>query len=132
MINFRGLMQIHIPALWSVIAPPRVQVFLWLVFYNEIMTGDNLKKRNTKKSEQHYEFYSDLETVHIFFFERVVAKQIWRNVSPFLQRNLGTDMFSISISWIASKLLANVNSICAAVLWSLWKFSNNMIFNHHP
>lgn len=41
-------------------------------------------------------------------------------------------MLSVSSCWIASKKLTAVNSIYAAVLWSLCKFHNNMIFNHHP
>lgn len=35
-INFRGIVPTFIPAVWSVVAPPRVQVFLWLVSQNKI------------------------------------------------------------------------------------------------
>lgn len=50
-INFRRVKQIYIPSIWSVIIPPKVQVFLWLVSHNKIMTRDNLKKRKMNKQK---------------------------------------------------------------------------------
>jgi hypothetical protein len=44
-INFRGVMPIHVPAVWKLKIPPRVHVFLWLLFNNKLLTRDNLNKR---------------------------------------------------------------------------------------
>jgi len=40
-ISFRGVQQIHTPVVWSLLIPPRVQVFLWLLCNNRILTRDN-------------------------------------------------------------------------------------------
>jgi hypothetical protein len=43
-ITYRGITPHFIPALWSLIVPPRVHVFLWLLSNNKLMKRDNLKK----------------------------------------------------------------------------------------
>lgn len=47
-INFRGIMPLYIPALWSLVVPPRIHIFIWLLSHNRIMTRDNLKKKTLK------------------------------------------------------------------------------------
>jgi hypothetical protein len=44
-VNFRGVMPAHIPAVWRVKVQPRVHVFLWLLANNRLLTRDNLVKR---------------------------------------------------------------------------------------
>jgi hypothetical protein len=44
-INFRGVLPIYTLAVWSLIIPPRVQFFLWLMSKDKIPTRDNLGKR---------------------------------------------------------------------------------------
>ena len=44
-ISFRGVQQIHTPVVWKLLIPPRVQVFLWLLCKNRILTRDNLGMR---------------------------------------------------------------------------------------
>jgi hypothetical protein len=44
-INFRGVMPVHISAVWRLRIHPRVHVFLWLLFNNKLLTRDNLQKR---------------------------------------------------------------------------------------
>jgi hypothetical protein len=48
-INFRGITPIFIPAVWKIVVPPRIHVFLWLIMHKKIMTRDNMKKRNLNK-----------------------------------------------------------------------------------
>jgi hypothetical protein len=36
---------VFIPAIWKVVVPPKVQLFLWLLSHNKLATVDNLKKR---------------------------------------------------------------------------------------
>jgi hypothetical protein len=43
LINFRGIKQSFLPAVWKLKIPPRVQVFLWLFSQNKVMTRDNLR-----------------------------------------------------------------------------------------
>lgn len=37
-INFRGVKPVYIPSVWSIVVPPRIQVFLWLLAHNKLMT----------------------------------------------------------------------------------------------
>jgi hypothetical protein len=40
-INFRGVVPINIPVVWKIKIPPRIQIFLWLLSHNKLMTVDN-------------------------------------------------------------------------------------------
>ena len=44
-LSFRGVMPIHIPAVWQLNVPPRVHIFLWLLYNNKLLTRDNLQKK---------------------------------------------------------------------------------------
>jgi hypothetical protein len=44
-VNFRGIMPTHIPTMRNIHAPPRVNVFLWLLAYNKFFTKENLNKQ---------------------------------------------------------------------------------------
>ena len=48
-VNFRGVRQIYLLAVWQLKIPPRVQIFLWLFSQNKIMTRDNLRARGIVK-----------------------------------------------------------------------------------
>lgn len=74
-INFRGVKPIFIPSVWSVVVPPRTQVFLWLLAHNKLMTKNNLLKRGIDKNPECL-FCSEQERVDHLFFECVVAKNI--------------------------------------------------------
>lgn len=43
-INFRGITPIHVPAVWHLKIPPRIQFFLWLLSKNKTLTRDNLSR----------------------------------------------------------------------------------------
>lgn len=72
-INFRGVQPIYIPSVWSITVPPRIQVFLWLLSHNKLMTKDNLLKRGIEKPPKCM-FCSEHESVDHLFFDCVVAK----------------------------------------------------------
>lgn len=75
-------------------------------------------------------FYSEHETINHLFFDCVVAKIIWQHISSFFNLNLGENLLSIARYWPASKYHAATNSVCASVLWSIWKLRNAHIFNN--
>ena len=54
---------------------------------------------------------------------------MWLEISLFFYKPFGQSLESISSMWIAGKKHAALNSICAAVLWSIWKLRNDLIFN---
>ena len=81
---------------------------------------------------EHCMFCTDEESIQHLFFDCIVAKNVWRVVSGFFNTPLGSDYTSVARFWIANKKHAVLNSVCASVLWSLWKIRNNMVFNGHP
>lgn len=44
-INHRGVISTYVHAVWKLHIPPRVQIFLWLLSKNKLLTRDNLAKR---------------------------------------------------------------------------------------
>jgi hypothetical protein len=65
-INNRGVVPIHTPAVCRLHVPPRLQVFLWLFANNKILTRDNLAKRRLV-SDMSCMFCSELESCrHLF------------------------------------------------------------------
>jgi len=84
-INFRGVKSVHVPAVWSLKIPPRVHCFLWLFSKNKDLTRDNLGKRR-KVNDPTCLFCCETESVRHLFFECVVAKQMWSDISDTLGR----------------------------------------------
>jgi hypothetical protein len=50
-ISYRGVTPIYIPAIWSIVVPPKIQLFLWLS-HNKLAIVDNLNKKGFKKPGQ--------------------------------------------------------------------------------
>jgi hypothetical protein len=72
-ISYRGVKHVYIPAIWSIVVPPKIHLFLWLVAYNKLATVDNLTKKGLMKNPQCC-FCNENESVSHLFFECVVAK----------------------------------------------------------
>jgi mannosylglycoprotein endo-beta-mannosidase len=66
-INFGGVMPIYIPAVWNLIVPPRVHIFLWILSHNKLMTRDNLLKRKMNKPMCCIFCSKDESIVHLLF-----------------------------------------------------------------
>ena len=62
------------------------------------------------------------------FFDCCIAKLIWQYVSKFLDLNLGIDFESVARFWLGNKKHLVTNAVSAAVLWSFWKFRNELCF----
>jgi len=75
-INFRGVQPVFVPAVWNIKVPPKIQVFLWLLSNNKLMTVDNLAKRGVDKPKN-CRFCDEIETINHLFFQCVVARKIW-------------------------------------------------------
>lgn len=93
------------------------------------MSKDNLAKSGILKPLECI-FCNEIENINHLFFECTVAKQIWTLASEFLSLELGTDYLSIAKFWLANNKHMALNSICACVLWNMWKFRNAFIFDN--
>ena len=128
-INFRGVVPVFIPSVWKIISPSRVNIFLWLLANNKLMTKYNLKKRGIEKPPECL-FCSENESIQHLFFDCVVAKQIWKHVSDFFCLSVGSDYMSIAHFWPGHSKHACLNSVAAYVLWCIWKLRNDHVFNN--
>lgn len=106
--------------------PPRIHIFLWLVAYNKIMTRDNMQKRNMGKPVECV-FCLEHESVQHLFFDCLITKLVWEEISSFFSKQLGISVELMTSCWVAGKKMDTINSVVAAVLWSLWKHRNNSL-----
>ena len=75
-INHRGVKPVYVQSVWNLKIPPRIQIFLWLLSKNKILTRTNLAKRK-KLDDLSCLFCSETESVHHLFFDCCVAKCMW-------------------------------------------------------
>jgi hypothetical protein len=128
-INFRGVQTIDVHAIWKLKVPPKIQFFLWLVYYKKLLTRDNLSKR------QHVDdltcvFCNEIESCDHLFWECAVAKEAWEE----MKRITGThvtinSLCDLSSLWPNKDRIAS-NMVHAALLRALWRLRNDLVFNH--
>lgn len=99
-IYIRGLISVYTPALWKLSIPPRVQIFLWLLSHNKLLTRNNLCRRQNV-NDRTCETCSELEDIYHLFFECNIAKVCWKEISDLLNLNLGHDYEFIAKWWIS-------------------------------
>ena len=63
------------------------------------------------------------------FFECVVAREVWKNISALPGVTSVSDYLSVARLWICEKTHKISNIVHAAVLWTLWKYRNDLCFN---
>jgi hypothetical protein len=63
------------------------------------------------------------------FFECVVAKEVWKQISKMTGVKLQVNLLLVSSMWICEKTQQIPNIVHAAVLWSIWKIRNDLCFN---
>jgi hypothetical protein len=117
-INFRGVTLVYVPVVWSLMIPPRVHFFLWLLPKNKLLTRDNLEKRR-RVDDNTCLFCNELETVHHLFYECVVATRIWEAIPEVDGFQIGQNFESVARCWLCNKKFGLVNMLSSAACWSL-------------
>jgi hypothetical protein len=56
---------------------------------------------------------------------------LWKDINEVLGVNVGHDFESVAKSWLNENKFKLVNICTTAILWSLWKTRNDMIFSGH-
>jgi len=126
-INHHGVTPVYVRAVWKLTAPPRVQIFLWLLSKNKLLTRDNLAKRR-EVSDNACLFCSEPETIHPLFFDCCIAQALWAILSNSLDL-IGIWSFEyVATLWLANKRHLLTNAVIAAALWCLWKLRNKLCF----
>jgi len=126
-VNFRGIFPVFVSSIWKLHIPPRVQFFLWLLSKNKLLTRDNLAKRRSVNDNTCL-LCSEKESINHVFFECCVAKLVLDYISEILGLSIGHDFESVASFWLANKKHKVTNTISVAVLWSFWKFRNELCF----
>lgn len=85
----------YIPAVWKLHVPPRVHFFLWLLSKNKLLTRGNVEKRKNIDCNECL-FCSEKESVQHLFFECVVAKRMWNELSGILHLDIGLNFESVA------------------------------------
>ena len=85
-INNHGVKPVFVHAVWKLKIPPRVQIFLWLLSKNKLLTRDNLAKRRNV-DDKTCVFCSEPESIYHLFFECRVVKRLWCELSECLSLN---------------------------------------------
>jgi hypothetical protein len=117
-MNFRGVKQIHTPAVWGLKIPLRVHFFLWLLTQNKTLTRDNVKKRKSIEDDRCL-FCCEKETVNHLFFDCVVARQVWSVIFECLELNCNICFESVATLWLSNKKHIVTNMFTSAALWGL-------------
>jgi hypothetical protein len=112
---------------WKIIVPPRIHIFLWLVANNKILTRDNLSKRKSL-DDMSCLFCSESESASHLFFNCCVAKYAWETLSEILNFWTRQDFESVAKLWLQNKKYKFVNLCTTAMLWTLWKSRNELVF----
>lgn len=73
-------------------------------------------------------FYCEIETTHHLFFECVVAKRMWIEISYCVDLNVGSCFESIGKLWLSNKKFVVTNIFTSAALWGLCKLRNCFFF----
>ena len=128
-INFRGVSPGNSISIWNIKVPLRIHIFLWLVSNNKLLTRDNLQKRQTVDNASCL-FCSDPENVDHLFFGCVVAIELWRVIFDISNKHLGMSIDDMLEWWSDNKNHPADCLLHSAVLWTLWKYRNDICFNH--
>jgi hypothetical protein len=127
-INFRGVQTIDIQSVWKIKVPPKIQFFLWLVFYRKLLTRDNLSKR------QHVDdptcvFCNEIESCDHLFYDCAIVVAAWNEIQRITgSQNAIKQLYDLSSLW-SNKDRIVTNMIHAAILRAIWLMRNDLVFN---
>jgi hypothetical protein len=127
-INFKGIVPVHVHLAWKIKVPPKIHFFLWLLAHRKTLTRDNLVKRQNV-DDLTCLCSNELETCDLFF-DCAVATAVWAEARKFLKlAEVDITFVSIADLWKNNKQHAVANVVSAAVLWTIWLTRNDMCFN---
>jgi hypothetical protein len=66
-ISFKEVTLVFLPAIWNIVVPPKIHLFLWLLSHNKLATVDNLNKKGLDKPVQ-CSFCNEKESINHLFF----------------------------------------------------------------
>jgi hypothetical protein len=110
-----GISPVYVPAVWNIMVPPKIQLFLWLLSYNKLATVDNLNRRGMSKLVQ-CRFCMEEKSISHLFLGCVVARNVWTYACDFLGFDIGVDFLSVVGKWLNKDKFCVENMISTALL----------------
>src|ERR1043165_8282346 len=104
---------------------------MWFLFNKVILTKDNLAKRNWDGCKKCV-FCDSKESIDHLFFTCPFAHLLWTvvhyafNITPPVN---STNMFGSWLNSVDKNFKAQIRVGTCALLWSIWKCRNDIIFN---
>jgi hypothetical protein len=130
-INFGGILPVHVHSIWKLKLPPKIHFFLRLVVHNKILTRDNLVKSQLV-DDLTCVFCNELETCNHLYFECVVARAVWNEIKTCVgARETIIDIDYVAKLWEKNGDIIALNVIYAALIWVLWLTRNDMCFKRN-
>ena len=117
-VNFRGVAPDNIISIWKTNVPQRIQIFLWLVVRNKLLTRDNLLKRQ-HVADTTCLFCNEAELAYHLFFDCVVARELWREIFSPMGGNVELNSDVLLERWASNDNKAADIMLHAAALWAL-------------
>jgi zinc-binding in reverse transcriptase len=130
-LNDEGTLSKDYHILWHSKLPLKIQIFLWLIRKNRILTKDNLVKRGWQ-GNTNYVFCLKKETYDHLFVTCPLVNCIWQWIA--CHNNFDFHGDTLEDIWfldasIPVKHAQLVEMIRGAVMWTIWLERNNVCFN---
>ncbi|KAE8672566.1 G patch domain-containing protein TGH [Hibiscus syriacus] len=117
---------------WSGLAPPRVETFLWQISHQKLAVRSELKRRGVVLESVLCPLcLKQEETVQHLFISCLVAGNLWNNYFKLwdISSVLPKDPPALLSSWSELREKSLIwNFIPGVVLWSIWKSRNSVVF----
>lgn len=134
-LSFRGVQVSFAEMWWHVPVPLKIQIFMWLLFRNKILTKDVLSQKKWQ-GDMHCLFCNCAieSTLHLFLKCPYIA-QIWFWMGQF--QNFYGDWTSLeNIQSLAQSLPLKQREamlmVVSAICWGVWKTRNAVCFDNKP
>jgi hypothetical protein len=73
-------------------------------------------------------FCGEEESIKHLFFDCVVAKKIWEEISEILGFEIGRDYEAVAKCWLCNKRFGAVNVVTSTICWCICKVRNLLCF----
>nr|GEZ09502.1 RNA-directed DNA polymerase, eukaryota, reverse transcriptase zinc-binding domain protein [Tanacetum cinerariifolium] len=124
---------------WNRYIPIKVNVFLWRLVLNKLPTSVNLDRKEIDVDSVLCPICCvDVETVNPVFFSCEMAKDLWALMARRWELDIPIcSNFMEWCSWIDSSHLSSkaklvLEGVAGSLLWSIWRFRNELIFSTPP
>ena len=128
----RTLVECDFRWIWKAKIPLKIQIFLWQLFQDAVLTREVMKKRKWAGNPKCL-FYNEVETSQHLFFTCPVARVVWRTVGCVFGTSLCPNNLWQYFSWCYIFLPDGAKFYTfglAAICWAIWNCRNQATFEH--